>query len=111
RAHEPLVSRHVDDAEGASGRQLQPRESELDRDPALALLRKPVSVDAGQGAHQHRLTVIDVARGTAYERRRHQPRRDSATAFTTKSISTSEMVRGSSSTASSRILATIGGSP
>ena len=54
RAHEALVARHVDDRQPPPRRQLERRVAELDRDPALLLLRQPVGVDAGEGADERR---------------------------------------------------------
>ena len=44
RAHEALVARHVDDRQRAPARQVERREAQLDRDPALALLGQAVGV-------------------------------------------------------------------
>ena len=45
---------------GAAWR-LQPREAERDGDAARLLLRQPVGVGAGQGAHQRGLAVVHMA--------------------------------------------------
>ena len=45
------------------------RVAELDRDPARALLRQAVGVDAGQRADQRGLAVVDVAGGAERQRR------------------------------------------
>ena len=62
-ADEALVPRHVDDAGGAPVAEIEVRESEIDRDAALALLLQPVGVDAGERLDQRRLAVVDVAGG------------------------------------------------
>src|SRR5690606_16048065 len=64
RAHEPLVTRHVDESEHAAVGKRDVRVAELDRHAARLFLVQPIRVDAGQGAHERRLTVIDMSRGT-----------------------------------------------
>ncbi len=59
---------HVDHRQPAAGRQVERRVAELDRDPALALLRQPVGVDARERADEHGLAVVDVAGGPEGER-------------------------------------------
>ena len=44
--------------------QLQVRESEVNRDAAALLFFQPVGVDAGQGANQGRLAVVNMPRST-----------------------------------------------
>src|SRR5205814_666401 len=63
RAHEALVSGDVDDGQAVAVRELERRVAEVDRDPALALLRQAVRVLAGQRLHERRLAVVDVAGG------------------------------------------------
>ena len=65
-ADEPLVARHVDHRQAVIA-DLQRREAQVDRDPALLLGRQAVGVDAGQGPHQRRLAVVDVAGGADHE--------------------------------------------
>ena len=60
-ADEVLMAGHVDDADVRATRQREPREAEVDGHAALALLAKPVGVDAGERADERRLAVIDVA--------------------------------------------------
>ena len=55
--------------ERAARRQLEPREAELDRDPALALLGQAVGVDAGERLDQRGLAVVDVTGGPERQRR------------------------------------------
>ena len=55
---------HVDYAHGADLIEHERREPELDGDAAALLLRQPIGVDAGERAHERRLAVIDVTRGT-----------------------------------------------
>ncbi len=57
RMHEPLVPRHVHEAEC-----VRIGVAEIDRDAAPFLLFQPVRVDAGQRAHEGRLAVVDMAR-------------------------------------------------
>ncbi len=70
RADEPLVARHVDQREPPPVGQLERRVAEVDRDPALALLRQPVGVLAGQRPHEPGLAVVDVARRADGQRHR-----------------------------------------
>ena len=70
RAHEALVPGHVDDGELRPVRQLERRVAEVDRDAALALLRQPVGVLAGQRLDERRLAVVDVPGGA--DRQRHR---------------------------------------
>ena len=60
---EPHVAGDVDEAHLLSGRQLRERESEVDGEAALLLLREPVGVAPRQGEDERRLAVIDVAGG------------------------------------------------
>ena len=99
-------------------RKLERREAELDRDAALALLGQAVGVDAGQRLDQHRLAVVDVAGGAERERRRRvgvMSERDAAPrarrARRQARPRSSDIVRGSSSSAPSCTRAMIGGSP
>ena len=69
RADEALVPGHVDDREARAVRQLERGIAEVDRDPALVLLRQPVGVLARQRLDERRLAVVDVTRGT--DRQRH----------------------------------------
>jgi len=58
---ELLVPRHVDDADRASVRQLEARETDVDRHPPLLLLAQAVGVDSRQRLDERRLAVVDVA--------------------------------------------------
>ena len=69
RSHEALVPGDVDEREPPSVGQLEGCVAEVDRDPAALLLRQPVRVLAGQGAHEPRLAVVDVPGGA--DRQRH----------------------------------------
>ncbi len=60
---EPLVPRHVDDGEGPPRRQRGPRVAEVDRHPPSPLLGPAVRLLPGEGAHEGRLAVVDVAGG------------------------------------------------
>ena len=62
-ADEVLMSRDIDDAHVRSAREDKPRESEVDRHPALALLAQAIGIHAGERGDERRLPVIDVARG------------------------------------------------
>ena len=64
---EPLVARHIDEPNLATGRQRAPRVSQIDRQPAPFLFRPAVGIDTGQTNDQRRLAVIHVAG------RRHDP--------------------------------------
>jgi len=61
--HEPLVTGHVDDPDRAPVRQLEAREAEVDRHPALDFLLEAVGIDACERLHERRLAVIDVSGG------------------------------------------------
>ncbi len=60
---EALVAGHVDDADLLAAGQAQPGEAEVDGHLPLLLLLEAVGVDAGEGLHQGRLAVVDVAGG------------------------------------------------
>ena len=66
---EPLVARHVDDADLAAAGQRHPREAQIDRHLPLLLLREPVGVDVGQRLHQRGLAVVNVPGGANYVHR------------------------------------------
>ncbi len=70
-ADEALVSGHVDDAElhALTGREFG--EPEVDRDPSLLLLPKPIRVHTRECSHEGGLAVIDVPRGAEDERAAH----------------------------------------
>ncbi len=76
RAHEALVSRHVDHPDRLARGQRQVREAELDGDAALLLFLQAIGVDPGERAHQRRLAVVDVTGGAddARERGGHAQR-------------------------------------
>src|SRR4029077_8024053 len=68
RAHESLVTRHVDDGYLAAVGKLERRVAELDRDAARLFLRQPVGVRSGQRFDETRLAVVDVPRGAECQR-------------------------------------------
>ena len=68
RAHEALVAGHVDEGELRAVGQLERGVAERDRDPALALLRQPVGVLAGERADEPGLAVVDVPGGADGQR-------------------------------------------
>ena len=68
RAHEALVTGHVDEGERPPARQLERGVAEVDRDPARLLLGEPVGVLAGQRADERRLAVVDVPGGADGQR-------------------------------------------
>ena len=71
-ADEVAVPGNVDeaDAERRSVRRLRFKgsESEVDGDAAALLFGKPIGVNAGQGANQRRLAVVDMAGGSDDDR-------------------------------------------
>src|SRR5581483_3919098 len=85
---EAHVTRHVDERQLAARRQRRPREPEIDRESPALLLLEPVGVHAGEGVHQRRLAVVDVARGCNYVQ--------AATALATRGSSAGSTVRRSS---------------
>ena len=58
---EALVAGHVDNRHFNPVRQPQPGEAEVDSHAALLLLLEAVRIDAGQGANEGGLAVVDVA--------------------------------------------------
>ena len=58
RVHEPLMARHIDEAE-----RVGIGVAEIDGDAAPLLLGQAIGIDAGQRLHQRGLAVIDVAGG------------------------------------------------
>ncbi len=69
-ADEPLVPRHIDNAEAVVA-QRQFREAQLDGDAAFFFLGQAIGVDAGQRFDERGLTVVDVARRAEDEIRGH----------------------------------------
>ena len=63
---ETLVTRNIDERD-PDAFPLGVGEPEVDRDAATLLLGQPVGVDAGQGANQGGLAVIDVTGGSDEE--------------------------------------------
>ena len=57
------VAGHVHDADRFAARQREPRKAEIDRHLALAFFFEPIGMSAGEGLHQRRFAVIDVAGG------------------------------------------------
>src|SRR5690606_12600492 len=70
-ADEGFVARDVDDGELLPGREAQAGEAEVDGDATALLLDEAVGVDAGEGADERGLAVVDVA-GRAEDEVRHQ---------------------------------------
>src|SRR6266576_2663107 len=64
RPHESLVTGDVDDADRPNAVDLKWGETQLDRYATALLLREPIGVDPGEGAHQCRLAVIAVPGGS-----------------------------------------------
>src|SRR5215470_13624268 len=62
--NELFMSRDVDEAEYRAVQRRQIRKSEINGNAARLLLLEPVRIDAGQGAHQRGLSMIDMAGGT-----------------------------------------------
>ena len=60
-ADEPLVPRHVDEAERASGSEVPVGESEIYAETARLLFRQAIRVHAGECSNEHRLAVIDMS--------------------------------------------------
>ncbi len=60
---EALVAGHVDEAGGAAVAKVGVEIAQVDGDPALALGRAAVALDAGEGAQQRGLAVVDVPGG------------------------------------------------
>ncbi len=83
-AHQPLVARHVDEAERRPVRAVAVAVSEArsERDAARLLLGQPVGVDAGQRLHEGSLAVVDMTGGGDDDAGAHLkvPRRISAAA-------------------------------
>ena len=61
-AYEALVTRHVDERQPATVREVERRVAEVDRDPARLLLGEPVGVLPGQRPDEPGLAVVDVTR-------------------------------------------------
>ena len=59
---EALVAGHVDEAGGAAVAKVGVEIAQVDGDPALALGRAAVALDAGEGAQQRGLAVVDARR-------------------------------------------------
>ena len=64
---EPLMTRHVNDADFAAGRQPEPRKAQVYRQPALFLLGESVRVYPRQRLDERGLAVIYVSRCANYE--------------------------------------------
>ena len=58
--HEPLVPRHVDDADLVAAGQPEPCEAQVDGHPAFLLLAETVRVDAGQCLNEGGLAVVNM---------------------------------------------------
>ncbi len=59
-ANETLMAGDIDEADGLGFRSRHVGEAEIDGDASRLLFLEPVRVDAGERAHERRLTVIDV---------------------------------------------------
>ena len=70
-ADEPLVPRHVHDAERLVAER-QPGEADVDGDAAGALLREAVAIDAGERLDERSLAVVDVPGGAENPVARHR---------------------------------------
>ena len=57
---ETLVAGHVHNAQALAAGQVHPREAQFDGDAPALLLAQAVAVDAGEGAHQGGLAVINM---------------------------------------------------
>ena len=68
RPDKGLVPWDIHDAECANTVELEGRKAQFDRDAATLLLWQAVGVDAGEGAHERCLAVIDVPRGSENHR-------------------------------------------
>jgi hypothetical protein len=101
---EALVAGHVDDGDLDPVRQPQPGEAEVDGHAALLLLLEPVGVDAGEGADEGRLAVVDVAG------RADDPHRWRTTAAASRASCSGRIARRSSSSRSSSMRPMTGGS-
>ena len=64
---ESFVAGDIDDAGLNPVREWERGKPEIDRDAAAFFLFPAIGVDTGEGFHQRRLPVIDVARGADYE--------------------------------------------
>ena len=64
---EPLMSRHVDDADLAARRQPKPREAQVNGKPALFFFGESVRVDPRQRLDERRLPMINVSRCANYK--------------------------------------------
>ena len=62
-AQELHVAGNIDEADLLAGGQGRVGEPEVDREPSALLLLEPVGVGAGEGEHERRLAVVDVAGG------------------------------------------------
>jgi len=65
------VTGDVDEPDLGPRRQRRERETQVDGQPPRLLLGQTVRVGAGEGQHQRRLAVIDVARGREPSSPRH----------------------------------------
>ena len=64
---EPLVPRHVHDAQRRRVAEVEVGEPDVDGDAAGLLFGQAVAVDAGEGLDERRLAVVDVAGGAQYD--------------------------------------------
>src|SRR5690606_16328491 len=72
-AEEPFMPGHVHERDFLAGRQRGPGEAELDGEAAAGLLGEAVRFDAGQGAHERGLAVVDVPGGRDHLHQRAAP--------------------------------------
>jgi hypothetical protein len=62
------VAGNVDERQATAVKQIERRVAEVDRDAPRLLLGQAVRVLAGEGAHEPRLAVVDVASGADGQR-------------------------------------------
>ena len=66
-ANEPLVAGDVDERDPGVVAEVERGEPEVDGDPTLFFGGEPIRVNAGQGAHERGLAVVDVPRRADYQ--------------------------------------------
>jgi hypothetical protein len=73
---EPLMARHVDDADGSPARQGEPGEAQVDRHLAAPFFFPTVGIDTGERLDQRRLAVVYVASCADHIHREEHKRTD-----------------------------------
>ena len=68
---EALMPRHVNYAHLVAARQFKPGEAQVNRQPALLLLGKPVGVNSGERLDEGGFSVVNMARGSDYKQVSH----------------------------------------